>query len=458
MAESLLAEIVGRKRQDVGSRLDGNTLDPEPTRRSLRSALARPGARFIMEVKRASPSGHRSNIGVVEAVSAYAPVADAISVLTDEPFFSGSLDDLRAVRARFDGPILAKDFVIDPRQVTEARVHGADAVLAILAVLNDGDAAAVMAEARRLGMDVIVETHDEAEVRRAMTLGCGIIGINNRDLNALKTDLAVTERLAGLVPEDVILVSESGIRTRPDVERLSAKADAFLVGSSLMASDDIAFAARSLVYGPVKICGLTCVDDVTAAAKVGATHAGFIFAQDSPRRVDAAAETMIAEARNRGMEAVGVFRDQDHRTVATTADKCSLDVVQLHGGDDKLDRLKIALPHSCEIWAACGVGERAEPPQTGADRTLFDTRSNGRSGGTGRSFDWKLIAGRPDLPSAFLAGGIGPANARAAQQVGPFGIDIGSAIECAPGRKDPVKLRAIFDSLRPSCRRSVPCG
>lgn len=456
MAESILAEIVRRKRHDIGARLHGSSLDPEPTRRSLRSALARPGARFVMEVKRRSPSGHRSKIGVAEAVAAYAQVADAISVLTDGPFFSGSLDDLREARARFDGPILAKDFVIDPRQVAEARMHGADAVLAILAVLSNDEAAAVIAEAKRLGMDVIVEVHDEAEVKRAVALGAAIIGINNRDLNTLKTDLAVTERLASLPPQDVILISESGIHMRADVERLSAKADAFLVGSSLMASDDIAFAARALVHGPVKICGLTHAEDVAAAADAGATHAGFIFAEDSPRMVGQSAAVVTAEAQARDLKAVGVFRDQNNKTVAAVADACGLDAVQLHGGDS-LDGLADGLPEDCEIWAACGVGERAEPMPARADRTLFDTRLNGCSGGTGRSFDWKLVAGRPDLPSAFLAGGIGPANARGAQQVGAFGIDIGSAIESVPGRKDPAKLRAVFDALRPSGRSDMSC-
>lgn len=457
MAESVLAEIIHRKRSDVRERLQGCTLDPEPTRRSLRSALARPGARFVMELKRRSPSGHRSTVGVAEAVSAYAPVADAISVLTDEPFFSGSLDDLRTARARFDGPILAKDFVIDPRQVTEARMHGADAVLAILTALDDGEVAALMSEARRLGMDVIVEIHDATELRRALALGAGIIGINNRDLKTLKTDLSVTEQLASLVPEHVVLISESGIRARADVERLSPRVDAFLVGSSLMASDDIVFAARSLVHGPVKICGLTSVEDVMTASNAGATHTGFIFAEDSPRKLGRNAATITAEPRGSGVKVVGVFRDQSHEVVATTADAFSLDAVQLHGGNEQFDQLRAALPKGCEIWAACGVAEGAEPARAGADRTLFDTRMNGRSGGTGQPFDWNLIAGRIDLPGAFLAGGIGPANARAAHKVGAFGIDIGSAVESAPGRKDPGKLNALFDALRPQCRRTVKC-
>ena len=196
-----------------------------------------------------------------------------------------------------------------------------------------------------------------------------------------------------------------------------------------MASDDIAFAARSLVHGSVKICGLTCVEDVAATAKAGATHAGFIFAEDSARKIGGGAASNTAQARGSGLKTVGVFRDQRHDVVAAAAEHYGLDAIQLHGGDIDLPRLRANLPQGCEIWTACGVGDTAEPAREGADRTLFDTRLNGRSGGTGRSFDWRLITGRRDLPFAFLAGGIGPANARSAQQIGTFGIDIGSAVE-----------------------------
>ncbi len=311
MAEGVLAEIAARKRTDVAQRLAGASHDPQPTQRSLRAALGKPGARFLMEVKKASPSGHRSGFSVEEAVTAYAPVADAISVLTDAPYFNGSLDDLRTVRARFDGPILAKDFIVDPRQVAEARLHGADAVLVILAMLDDSEAAAIMAEAQRFGMDVIVEVHDEVELDRALALGAEIVGINNRDLRTLKTDLAVTERLVERVPADRLVISESGIRDRSDVERLAPSVDAFLVGSSLMASDDIGQAARALVHGRVKICGLTRVEDASLAASSGATHAGLIFAEGSKRRVGSNASAIADAARSSGAKTVGVFQDQD---------------------------------------------------------------------------------------------------------------------------------------------------
>jgi len=457
MADGVLGEIVRRKRHDLRARLKGRSFDPAPTRRSLRSALTRPGARFLMEVKRASPSGHWSDVSVGDAVAAYAPVADAISVLTDEPFFAGTLYDLQRARSRFDGPILAKDFIIDPLQVAEARAHGADAVLAMLSVLDDNEASAIMAEARRLGMDVIVEAHDEVEIGRALALGATIIGINNRDLKTLDTDLSVTERLAPLVPENIVLISESGVRARADVERLASRVDAFLVGSSLMASPDIGLAARSLVHGPIKICGLTRTEDVAAISDRGATHAGFIFANDSPRRVDAGAAALARDAQARGLKAVGVFRNENHRTVGAIAEKCGLDAVQLHEHSGDLEDIREALPAGCEIWSAVGVGDHAGPASPGSDRSLFDTMLNGRSGGTGRSFDWRLISGRPDLPAAFLAGGIGASNAREAQMVGAYGLDIGSAVENAPGRKDHDKLADLFNVLRPASRETGTC-
>lgn len=457
MAEGMLAEIVRRKRRDVGARLAGVNLDPQPTRRSLRAVLGRPGARFIMEVKKASPSGHRSGIGVDEAVSAYAPVADAISVLTDGPFFDGSLEDLRTTRNRFDGPVLAKDFIIDPRQVAEARLLGADAVLAILSLLNDAEASAIMIEARRLSMEVVTEVHDQNELQRALALGAKIIGINNRDLTSLKTELAVTEHLAGSVPGDCIVISESGIQSRSDVERLAKRVDAFLVGSSLMAANDVAQAARALVYGNVKVCGVASEEQVDLVAQSGATHIGMIFVDESPRTVGCAAARIAAKARQHRLRMVGVFRDHQQEFVAGVAKELGLDAVQIHDREQDFLRLRSLLPRDCEIWAVCAVGEVAEPARLDADRTLFDSVVNGLTGGTGRPFDWSLIAGRHDLGRAMLAGGIGPANGRDAQRVGAFGIDVGSRIEAMPGRKDPDKLKALFASLRAPCRRSVTC-
>ncbi|WP_338502510.1 bifunctional indole-3-glycerol-phosphate synthase TrpC/phosphoribosylanthranilate isomerase TrpF [Sphingomonas kaistensis] len=440
----VLGEIVAHKRQEVAERLRGfDASGIAPTTRSLRAALSRPGARFLMEVKRASPSGHRSPHSVETAIGAYAGVADGVSCLTDERFFGGSFAALETVRARFDGPVLAKDFVVDPRQVAEARRHGADAVLCMLSVLGDDEARGVMAEAERLGMDVLVEVHDEAELVRALALGATLVGINNRDLKTLTTDLAVTERLAARVPDHVTLVSESGLATRADVERLGRHADAFLVGSSLMAADDVGEAARALVFGRVKVCGLTREEDVGAVAAAGATHAGIILVPGTPRAVSAEQARVLAEAtRDAGLKPVGVFRDQETDEVIRVADAASLDAVQLHGKESRVVIDAIRAGFGGEIWTA-GFEER------GGDRLIFDSPG----GGTGTTCDWVAVAAHPAKASAFLAGGIGPDNARAAQATGVYGLDASSRLESAPGIKDHATLQALFDALRLPDRR-----
>lgn len=462
----ILAAIVERKRRDVAERLDGVSLDglrsrAPATRRSLADALAKPGARFVMEVKRASPSEGvlRQDADPAALARAYRGAADAISVLVDTPFFGGSYADLAAVRAAFDGPVLAKDFVIDPRQVPEARLHGADAVLVMLSVLEDGEARAVLAEAQRLGMDALVEAHDEEEVRRAVALGARLIGVNNRDLRTLEVDLNTTERLAPLVPPDRVLVAESGIAGRADVERLACHADAFLVGSSLMKAPRPAEAARALAFGRVKVCGLTRAGDVAAAAAAGATHAGLILVPNTPRAVTLGeARPLAARAREAGAATVGVFRNEKLMQVARAAAELELDAVQLHGEEDSgyIEGLRNFVPEHVEIWAAVGVAGTVQP-RAGADRLLFDTVKDGRSGGTGTIFDWSRVSASPQLGRALLAGGLTPGNARAAARLGAFALDVGSGVEAAPGRKDPVKLAAFFDALRSPARGDTEC-
>lgn len=463
-AAGILGEIVTRKRIDVAARLCGASLGElrsraEPTRRSLRQALARPGARFIMEVKRASPSQGMLREGADPAAlaRAYSPAADAISVLTDGPYFGGSFEDLAAVRAVYEGPILCKDFIVDPRQVAEARLHGADAVLVLMSVLDDDKAKAVLDEARLLGMDALVEAHDADEVRRAVALGAEMIGINNRNLKTLEVDLARTEELARLIPADRLVVSESGIGSRADVERLAPCADAFLVGSSLMRADDPAEAARALAFGRVKVCGITNAADLDMAAASGAAYTGLVMVPNTPRAVSLGkAEAILAEARNE-VRSVGVFRNEKLMQVALTAQALSLHAVQLHGEEDAgyIRGLKALLPKSCEIWAAGAVGSDVPQPRLGADRTLFDTAVDGRSGGTGKAFDWSRLEGRGELRNGLLAGGLNPANARAASRVGAFALDVGSGVEAIPGWKDSAKVSAFFDALRLPARREL---
>ena len=217
------------------------------------AALKGDRIRVIAEVKKASPSKGiiRENFNPVEIASIYARNgAAALSVLTDEKYFMGSLDYLRAIRQALDLPVplLRKDFILDEYQVYEARAAGADAILLIAAIL-DGDRLGSLREtAYGLGMSCLVEVHNEAELKTALESGAGIIGINNRDLNTFTVDLETTGRLRHLVPHDKIVVSESGIRNRTDMEKLAEwVVDAVLIGESLMKSPDIATALKEFV-------------------------------------------------------------------------------------------------------------------------------------------------------------------------------------------------------------------
>ena len=463
MAEPLgvLGEIAAAKREELDRRYEGVSLDALRVRAgltelSLAAALARPGARFILEIKKASPSAGAIRPGADPAALArgYAGVADALSVLCDGTYFGGSLDDLAAARQEFEGPVLAKDFFIDLRQVAEARMAGADAILVMLSLLDDERARGMIAEARRFGMDALVEVHDESEMRRALALGAPLIGINNRDLRDLSIDLSTTERLAPLAPERV-LISESGISNRTDIDRLSQLVDGFLIGSSLMRSADPAQVARELIFGRTKLCGLNCGADIRSARR--AAFVGFLFVPGTPRYVSAEeAAPLAGAARKSGILPVGVFRDAPMEVVTDIAAVLSLHSVQLHGQEDLeyVHALRHKLPETCEIWTALSVG-RDPLTGRGGDRLLFD---NG-DGGSGSSFDWSAVHDHPELPRALIAGGIGPHNAGAASALGAYAIDVGSAVDELPGKKSAEKIAALFDALRPaSCKSFRACA
>ena len=225
------------------------------TKREEVAALRAPGeVRLLAEVKRRSPSAGpiRPGADPVEVALAYRDGgAAALSVLTDEQYFGGSLEVLRAVRGAVELPLLRKDFVIDPLQVWEARAAGADAVLLIVRILDDAALAALHGLAREAGLDVLVEVHDAEETARALAAGARLVGVTNRDLATFTTDLELTLRLAPLLPAEATLVAESGIRTAEDVARLGAAGvDAVLVGESLMRQPELRAAAAALVGQP----------------------------------------------------------------------------------------------------------------------------------------------------------------------------------------------------------------
>ncbi|HLZ82278.1 MAG TPA: indole-3-glycerol phosphate synthase TrpC [Caulobacteraceae bacterium] len=265
MKEDILARIAAYKRQEVAARraaLSDSALadkvasatPPRGFRAALQAARAPGRLPLIAEVKKASPSKGliRADFDPVAIARAYAQGgATCLSVLTDAPSFQGADENLALAREASALPVLRKDFLVDAWQVGESRALGADAILVILAMVDDPLAANLIGEASRLGMDALVETHDVDEIERAEALGADMIGINNRDLRTFVTDLSVTERLAEKIPASALIITESGIFSPADAARLErAGAGAMLVGESLMRQADLAAATRALVGEP----------------------------------------------------------------------------------------------------------------------------------------------------------------------------------------------------------------
>jgi indole-3-glycerol phosphate synthase len=256
---TILDRIVATKREEIHAakrripeRSLAKSLDSAPPVRSFFAPLAAGGPiKLIAEIKKASPSKGviRADFDPVAIAGVYAAHgASCLSVLTDEQYFQGSLDYLRRVRAAVELPVLRKDFILDRYQVLEARAAGADAVLLIAECLDDCHLRALHDEIVALGMTPLVELYEPGNLRRVFDAGATLIGVNNRDLRTFETDLDHTLRLRELIPDECVLVAESGIRARADVLRLEeARVDAMLVGETLMANPDIGAAVDTLL-------------------------------------------------------------------------------------------------------------------------------------------------------------------------------------------------------------------
>ncbi len=219
----------------------------------FKSAISKPGTNLIAEIKKASPSRGiiREDFDVMTIARTYVDNnAAAISVLTEEKYFLGRMEDLRMVNEEFKVPTLMKDFIIDECQIVEASCNGAGAVLLIAAMLSDAQIKDLMQVARGLGLDCLVEVHDEGQLDRALKAGAAIIGVNNRDLDTLEVDLKNCLRMVPRIPKDKVVVAESGLKTHDDVQRAAdAGAHAVLIGETFMASRDIGKKIREVMYG-----------------------------------------------------------------------------------------------------------------------------------------------------------------------------------------------------------------
>ncbi len=430
--------------------------------RSLYDSLNRGRGRasFIMECKSASPSLGliRDHYHPGDIARIYSRYASGISVLCEPDHFNGDYDHLSTVAASTHLPVLCKDFIIDEVQIHAARYFGADAILLMLSVLDDARYAELAAEAERFGLDVLTEVIDEEEAERATALGARIFGVNHRNLHDLSIDLDRSGRLSALAPPGALVISESGIRDNETVRRLGAHSHGFLVGSQLTGQPDVDAAARELVYGHNKVCGLTSGSAAQVARAAGAVYGGLIFEESSPRNVSRETSHKIIAAEP-GLRYVAVSRrtsgyadliQEGIHAVQIHAPLCDSAEAELA----LVAAVRAELPEGIEVWRAISMTSTSGAALAAAlvgevDRLVLDAHS----GGSGSEFDWSTV---PDSVKShsLLAGGISPENASTALEVGCQGLDINSGVEYPrgagawTGHKDAGAIMSIFTTIR----------
>lgn len=474
-------------------------------RRDFAAALAPPDAakaprvlRVIAELKRASPSRGllRQHYRRREIAAGYAEGgAAALSVLTEEHYFLGSTQDLKEARQAVEIPVLRKDFIVDAYQVYESVAAGADALLLIVAALHDDKLRSLLELSKELRIAALVEVHNEEELNRAVDAGAGIIGVNNRDLKTLEVNLETSFKLRARMPSGCVAVSESGIKTSADMQRVrEAGFDAVLIGERLMTQQSPGQALQKLLAdsaGPstpleapkskpvenrvtntgtvpsltsifesrysnlpkmptrVKICGITRYQDAQLAVELGATALGFNFYPASPRYLDPADAWAIISKLPPFITPVGIFADEtDADHVERVARQARVTAVQLHG--PRFPPVDGTLAEFALIRAV-SVREGFRPEilrELGGGAFLLDAYNSTHPGGTGTAFDWSLARGANRFGTIILAGGLTPENvAQAIREVRPFAVDVASGVETSPGIKDENKLRRFFAAI-----------
>ncbi len=489
----VVGEIATRRAADLAVELEGRSarelalaaaVAPDP--RPIAARLARPGLHLIAEVKRRSPSAGTiadpADDPVARARAYERGGATAISVLCEPHWFGGSVDDLRRVRAAVSLPVLAKEFVVDPRQLPLLRAAGADAVL-LLAVLHPRRRLAALVEAALdLGLEPLVEAHDARELDQAIATRARLIGINNRDLRTLDVDPERAVRLRGSVPDDRLAIAESGVREPATVAGWRAVGfDAALIGEALVRASDPAAAAASFVAAGgvpddpairdrlpfVKICGITDVAGVEAAVRAGADAIGLNLVPGTPRALELDEAVVLARhARSIGgpgtdPRVVAVTADAGPERLAAIVAALDPDAVQLSGREAPAEVAAVGRPAWKVLHLPAEAPEALGPAvaavveagrahlAAGAARLLIDTAGGPFPGGTGTRPAAPLAAAVARELPVVLAGGLDAENvAGALLGIPAVGVDVASGVEAPRDgdtrpHKDPLKV-AIF--------------
>jgi tryptophan synthase beta subunit len=503
---NVVAEIAARRAADLMVELEGVTpagLERQaaaaPPPRDVVGRLAARGLALIAEVKRSSPSAGQiveaSDDPVARARAYAAGGAAAISVLCEPHWFGGSVEDLRLVRSAVSLPVLAKEFVVDRRQLPLLRAAGADLVLLLASLHPAARLARFVDDALALGLEPLVEAHDARELDRALATRARLIGLNNRDLRTLDVDPERAVRLRELVPDDRLVIAESGVR-EPDVivGWRALGFDAVLVGEALMrAADPAAAAARFAAAGRlpddlaaqdrvpfVKICGITDAPGILAALHAGADAIGLNLVPGTPRALELSVAVELARLARTGASSarrpriVAVTADAGHERLGAILAALDPDVIQLAGEESlalvrRLDRptwKTIRLPREVaagdvELEAALVIATAQAYLDAGVERILLDTAGGPHPGGTGTRPAMSLAAAVARALPVVLAGGLDPANVGGAVRAIPaIGVDVASGVE-APhvvgeaSRKDPLRV-ALFAKRARAARWDRP--
>jgi indole-3-glycerol phosphate synthase / phosphoribosylanthranilate isomerase len=438
--ENTLGEITERRAHDFAAKL-----------------LSGFGPRIIAEVKRASPSrgAIALDLDPVEVAQQYFNEGAAvISVLTEPHYFGGSLETFKNIREALpEATLLLKDFIVDSYQLLQARAVGADAVLLMISLLGEEDFKKLFHEACRLGLTPLVEVHDASEMELALSVKAPVIGVNNRNLRTLEVSLETSRQLASMKTKGTVLVSESGIASRHEIDELSRLGfDAFLIGSSLMENSRPGEALRAILKNPleIKICGVTRVADAVLAESLGATMIGIIFATESPRYVDIFQASAISKALSPKTKLVGVFTSEDD--VLKTLETVDLQGVQFHNFDPSkniLNELKARGLFSVRAFNMTEKLNSSTVESSDCDLVLLDVAKGEAMHSLSSVYIKNLRLKRRFL----IAGGIKPETVKGrVQDLQPYGIDLASGVETSPGIKSETKLQHLFNEIERSAR------
>lgn len=445
----MLSSIVLQQKNDIQRQkqiLPLENIRLKKSDRDFMAAMLSTSKGFIFECKYASPSEGklRTDYPIAKLSKQYAHYANTLSVLTNASFFAGSFEHLKQVSEVVHLPLLCKDIIIDPYQITLARSHGANAILLMLSVLEDSAYIALREYAKALNMSVLTEVFSEEELIRANHLKADVIVVNHRDLNNMQLDMSRLQKLAPLLNKRSYIIAASGIQNYQDILRLKPYAQGFLVGSCLSKSPFLDHTLKDLRFGPIKICGLTRLEDAIKACSLGATYGGLIFVPSSPRKITLAKAKEIIPCT---LKFVGVFANQAIEEIVKVVNELNLSAIQLHGNETPayIASLHQALAGKCELWQAIN-GNLPLPRMLPSfiDKLLVDNKQ----GGTGQTFAWECLNNSTLKDSIILAGGICHDNILQAQASGLYGIDINSGVELSPGIKDHLKLEKLFQTLK----------